>query len=130
MFPIMQFFEVSVKVLIHPEFATSQGHVFASFKFELNESLAEKVVGEDGFALKLEAFGVGFDKNDLNLSELVVDETGQIESLGEANVVGVYFSEGLDLCYSLNSFDARGDDVLFFVGCLLGGGLFGSDRND
>lgn len=57
---------------------------------------------------------MSFDEDNLNFGQLVVDQAGQIESLGEANVVGVYFSEGLDFCDSLNCLNTRGDDVLFF----------------
>lgn len=73
---------------------------------------------------------MGFDKDDFDLSELIIDKFGQVESWGQANVVGGYFSEGFDSCYTWNSLDSWGYDVLFFVSGLMGMGLLIGDGND
>lgn len=71
-----------------------------------------------------------FDEDDFNLGEFMIDKFWEIKSGRQANIVGVYFSEGFDCCYTLTGLDSRSDDVLFSVGRLLWVGLLVGDGNE
>jgi len=58
---------------------------------------------------------VSFDKNLFNFSQFIVNELRQIEFLGEANVVGIQFSETFDFCDSFHCLYFGGDNVVFFI---------------
>ena len=73
---------------------------------------------------------MGFDEYDFDFGELMIDKLGQIETGGQTNVVGGYFSEGFDSCYTWTRLDSRSDDVLFLVSGLLGMGLLGGNGDD
>lgn len=65
-----------------------------------------------------------------DLCELIIDQFWEVESRSETNVVGVYFSEGFDLSYSIDGLDSWGNDVLLFVRSRLSLRFLSGDRND
>lgn len=73
---------------------------------------------------------MSFNKNNLDLGELIIDKLWNVEPWGQTNIVGVYFSEGFDCCYTLTCLDSGSHDVLLFVSRLLSLGLLIGDGND
>jgi hypothetical protein len=73
---------------------------------------------------------VSFHKDILYLGQLIIDKLWYVEPWRQTNIVGVYFSEGFNRCYTLTCLDSRSDDILLFVSRLLSVGLLIGDGNE
>ena len=73
---------------------------------------------------------MSFHKEDLYLGKLIIDKLWYVEQWRQTNIVGAYFSEGFDRCYTLTCLDSGSDNILLFVSRLLNVELIIGDGND
>lgn len=130
MFPLVKLLIFPLKVLVHPNFWPSEGHIFSGFELKFDKSFGEKLSVQNDFSFELIPFSMSLNEDIFDLCELIIDQFWEVESRSETNVVGVYFSEGFDLSYSIDGLDSWGNDVLLFVRSRLSLRFLSGDRND
>lgn len=117
-----QFLVLPFDIVNHPSFSTGKGWIFPSSLLQLDKSLGKELRCEDNLTIKLKFIRLALQEDMINLIELITIQFGQIEVIGEPNIVGLNFSKLFRFGDSLYRLYLGDNDIIFLI-YRRGGGL-------